>query len=568
MIEFPSMQAEEKRRVQMPPEGQSGDYYADRGRERGWMTWLEGMVDSRHWPSLRILFTGNLLMPILLLGASVLFSLIFALLLFTKITDHPMLQGLLLLGSTVTLFSLMLVLMRLRSQLLRPLSTLEQTVTQICQGEPVAHRGSEQPTGVLSGMARDIDSLNEELTDIYEDMEVRVARQTWRLAQKTTSLQVLYDVAAGINQSENLDELLLEYMTIFKRMVSARSATVHLVLQDDRVRQVGCIDQNGRVYNEQEMLPITLCQCGIALSPGDILCAHDARTCSRRNGRRMFGADEVERVSVPMWFHGDVLGFYHLYVDKPGIYDGREDVLDILNTIGSHLGMAVAKQRSDTEARRLSIVEERTSLAHELHDSLAQTLASLRFQVRMLEETMQDGGSSPKALYEAKRIHNGLDEAHDELRELINSFRAPLDQRGLVPALGKLVERFNQETGIAAFFQPDCLKTDLDTNQEMQALRIVQESLANIRKHAQAMTVRVLLRCRGPGTYLILVEDDGVGFEGAAPKGNPGEHIGLSIMEERARRIDGEFSIESEPGEGTRVELIIRSARGEANLLR
>ncbi|MCU7844202.1 MAG: histidine kinase [Candidatus Thiodiazotropha sp. (ex Monitilora ramsayi)] len=525
------------------------------------------MIDSRHWPSLRILFTGNLLVPILMLGISVLCCLVLAMLLVAEQGSRHLLQGLLFVGSLMALFSLLMLLMRLRSQLLHPLATLEQTVNQICQGEPVANREPQQ-TGVLSGMAKDIDSLNEELTDIYEDMEVRVARQTWRLAQKTTSLQVLYDVAAGINQSENLDELLLEYMGVFKRMVNARSATVHLVLEGDRVRQVGCIDLNGRLYNEQEMLPIKLCQCGIALSPGDILCAQDAGACSHRNSRHMFGSDEVERVSVPMWYHGDVLGFYHLYIDKPGIYDGREDVLDILNTIGSHLGMAVAKQRSDTEARRLSIVEERTSLAHELHDSLAQTLASLRFQVRMLEETLQDGQASEKLMFEAHRIHHGLDEAHDELRELINSFRAPLDQRGLVQALEKLVERFQQETGISAFFQPDCIKVDLDTTQEMQALRIVQESLANIRKHAKAHTVRILLRCRSPGNYLILVEDDGVGFEGTAPKGNPGEHIGLSIMEERARRIGGDFSIESEPGEGTRVELIIRSAKSEASLQR
>ena len=533
-----------------------------------WLTWLEGLIDRRHWPSLRILFTGNLLLPILFLGLSLLVSLVATLLLIGEPGGRSSLQVVLLLGVALALFSLLLVLIRLRSQLLRPLSSLEQTVNQVCQGEPVASKEVLEQNGVLSGMARDIDSLSEELTDIYEDMEVRVARQTLRLAQKTTSLQVLYDVAAGINQSENLDELLLEYMGVFKRMVNARSATVHLVLPDDKVRQVGCIDLEGRLYNEQELLPIKLCQCGIALSPGDILCGQDSQLCSRRNERRMFSTDEVERVSVPMWYHGDVLGFYHLYVDKPGIYDGREDVLDILNTIGSHLGMAVAKQRSDSEARRLSIVEERTSLAHELHDSLAQTLASLRFQVRMLEETLQGDPVSERAQQEARRIHNGLDEAHDELRELINSFRAPLDQRGLVPALGKLVERFNQETGISAFFQPDCLKTDLDTTQEMQALRIVQESLANIRKHANAHTIRVLLRCRGPGHYLILVEDDGVGFEGAAPKGNPGEHIGLSIMEERARRVGGELSIESEPGEGTRVELVIRNARSEASLQR
>jgi two-component system nitrate/nitrite sensor histidine kinase NarX len=533
-----------------------------------WLTWLESLIGRKHWPSLRILFTGNLLLPILFLGLSLVVSLVAIFILIGEPGGRSSLQVVLLLGVSMALFSLILVLIRLRSQLLRPLSSLEQTVTQVCQGEPVTSKKIFTQSGVLSGMARDIDSLSEELTDIYEDMEVRVARQTLRLAQKTTSLQVLYDVAAGINRSENLDELLLEYMEVFKRMVNARSATVHLVLPDDKVRQVGCIDLEGRLYNEQELLPIKLCQCGIALSPGDILCSQDAQVCYKRNGRPMFSADEVERVSVPMWYHGDVLGFYHLYVDKPGIYDGREDVLDILNAIGSHLGMAVAKQRSDSEARRLSIVEERTSLAHELHDSLAQTIASLRFQVRMLEETLQSEPASELARQEAGRIHNGLDEAHDELRELINSFRAPMDQRGLVTALSKLVERFNQETGISAFFQPDCLKTDLEPTQEMQALRIVQESLANIRKHAKAHTIRVLLRCRGPGQYLILVEDDGVGFEGAAPKGNPGEHIGLSIMEERARRVGGELSIESEPGEGTRVELLIRNAKSEASLLR
>lgn len=557
------MQVEEKplSMNKVPGNAGGGDPLRDK------LSWLEGLIDSKHWPSLRILFTGNLLLPILILGGSVLVSL------FTVLIMIGFLQGgrtslvVLVISSLLALLSLIMVLIRLRSQLLRPLSSLEQIVNQVCQGEPVASKGHEQ-TGVLSSMARDIDSLSEELTDIYEDMEVRVARQTARLAQKTTSLQVLYDVAVGINQSENLDELLLEYMGVFKRMVNARSATVHLVLPDDRVRQVGCIDQEGRLYNEQEVLPIRLCQCGIALSPGDILCSQDAKVCSRRNKRRMFSPEEVERVSVPMWYHGDVLGFYHLYVDRPGIYDGREDVLDILNTIGSHLGMAVAKQRSDLEAMRLSIVEERTSLAHELHDSLAQTLASLRFQVRMLEETLQNDPRSEKAHQEARRIHNGVDEAHDELRELINSFRAPFDQRGLVPALSKLVERFNQESGIPAFFQPDCLKTDLDTSQEMQALRIVQEALANIRKHASAHTVRVLLRCRGPGCYLILVEDDGVGFEGTVPQGNPGEHIGLSIMEERARRVGGELSIESEPGEGTRVELVIRNEKCEANLQR
>ena len=113
-------------------------------------------------------------------------------------------------------------------------------------------------------------------------------------------------------------------------------------------------------------------------------------------------------------------------------------------------------------------------------------------------------------------------------------------------------------------FQNDCRPFDLSAAAELQILRIVQESLANIRKHARAHTVRVLLTRHGADAYVLLVEDDGVGF--SAPRGSalPGEHIGLSIMEERARRIGAELRLESEPGEGTRVELVFTPDRRKA----
>ena len=301
------------------------------------------------------------------------------------------------------------------------------------------------------------------------------------------------------------------------------------------------------------MLPLDLCVCGTALSPGDILCEREERYCARKLSRNMFGVDEVELVSVPLDYHDEVLGLYHVFVRKPGI-SGREDIMELLQTIGSHLGMAVAKQRSDLEARRLSIVEERTALAHELHDSLAQTLASLRFQVRMLQDVLQSGDRDA-AGNDLLRISNGLDEAHTELRELLHGFRAPVDQRGLVSALEKLVERFEQESGVKGFFHKEGRDPVLSSAEEMQILRIAQESLANIRKHARAHTVRVLLSTRAEQGLSLLIEDDGVGFENAAKIGQPGEHIGLSIMEERARRLGGSLRIESEPGEGTRVEL-------------
>ena len=464
----------------------------------------------------------------------------------------PVSVGLLTLACLLALLGLLLAAFQLKRQLLKPLVTLEASVAQVSQGEPGATL-PDTDTGVLSGMVRDIDSISEELMELYEDMDSRIARHTTRLAQKTASLKILYDVAATINQEENLDALLVRFLRVLKEMVNGLAVSARVVQEDGRMRLAGTIGLDDRMRREEELLPLEICSCGVPLSPGDVLCTNGARCCVRELGHTMFGPDEVELVEVPLEYHGDTLGVYRIYVKRPGVTE-REDILELLETIGSHLGMAIAKQRSDQEALRLSILEERNALAHELHDSLAQTLASLRFQVRMLEDALEEDGACEVARRDLQRIRNGMDEAHTELRDLLTSFRTPVDGRGLAVALEKLVERFGAETGIATYFQQECQQVKLSSSEEMQMLRIVQEALANIRKHAGAHTVRVLLTCRG-GSYQLLVEDDGMGFEGGARDGHPGEHIGLSIMEERARRLGGELKIESEPGEGTRVEL-------------
>ncbi len=502
-------------------------------------------------PILRILLAAHLFVPFGILVLSITFSAVLSLSLFLGAGEA--LSGLFLLSGVLAIVAGIVGAERLHSQLLKPLVRLESSVADVCQGEPGASLPLEN-VGVLGAVMHDIDSLSGELTEVYEDMENRVDRQTRRLAQQTASLKILYDVAAGINQAGDLDSLLIHFLRVLKKLINGRAATVCLVTQEGQMQLVGSVDENDRVLDGKEQLPLRLCECGKALSDGDILCEKDTERCSHTLGRSMYGKDQIEVATVPLKYHDDELGVYRVYVKKPGI-SGREDLLDLLSTIGNHLGMAVAKHRSDEEARRLSIIEERTTLAHELHDSLAQTLVSLRFQVRMLEESLGQASISDSARLDLHRIRNGLDEAHTELRGLLNSFLAPVDQRGLGQAMEKLTQRFRQETGIPIFFQQDSHMINLIPGEEMQILRIVQECLANIRKHAGAHTVRVLLANQDSGGYLILVEDDGIGFDASVPKGSPGEHVGLSIMEERARRLGGELRIESEPDEGTRVEL-------------
>lgn len=200
--------------------------------------------------------------------------------------------------------------------------------------------------------------------------------------------------------------------------------------------------------------------------------------------------------------------------------------------------------------------KERARLSGELHDSLAQTLASVRMQVRLLDATLQRGDEE-RAWQELEKIQDGLEEADRELRELIEHFRAPVDEGGLAPALERAVERFRRACpDVRALLQTRWEGLELRDEEEFQLARVAQEALANVRKHARARTVRVLLagdaasgRCR------LLVEDDGVGFEAPAADAAGGGHIGLGLLRDRAARLGGRLQIESEPGEGTRVVL-------------
>ena len=199
------------------------------------------------------------------------------------------------------------------------------------------------------------------------------------------------------------------------------------------------------------------------------------------------------------------------------------------------------------------IMQERSLIANELHDSLAQTLASLRFQVRVLDETLQPI-SEFKSIRGIEQVENSLDEAYADLRELIAHCRTPINSQGLIQAVEKMLSRFRKETGIHVLLQKEW-DTELPPNIEMHIFRIVQEAMNNIRKHGNAHNVRLMFRCDSHGKHDVLVENDGLGFEPPTTDDHPGKHLGLTIMQERAAHIGGTLRIESDPEEGTRIEL-------------
>jgi two-component system nitrate/nitrite sensor histidine kinase NarX len=441
-------------------------------------------------------------------------------------------------------------------QLLAPLGQLRDWARRMRAGE-LGARLPVPPVGDFRRVAGDINDLGDALQRLSEQMDQEVSRHTDTLAQKTRSLQVLYDVAASINLFNDLDDLLTRFLHTLIDVVRAQAAAVRLLDKDGQMRLVASVGLSDQDLARQLLVPLDRSVWGAVVARDE---GGDA-PAPLAEGSSPIGPEGLHTISVPLRYHGKTLGVYNLFVDRLELAE-REDVRDLLTSIGRHLGMAIEKVRVDAQAQRLSIMQERNLLAHELHDSLAQTLASLRFQVRMLDDTLGVGDLA-QAHGELDRIRNGLEEANAELRGLLAHFRAPIDRRGLLPALEDLIGRFRRETGVVTFFQKECAHPDLPATQEMQVLRIVQEALANIRKHSQAHAVRILLRCDDEGHYHVMVEDDGIGIGEDVGGAESGEHIGLAILQERARRLGGTLTIESEPAEGTRVELNFTSARAQ-----
>lgn len=457
-----------------------------------------------------------------------------------------------LLGVVVTL--VVRVYRRTDAQLLMPLTHLREWAVAMRSGNREV-RLPEPDAGEFRELARDINTLSEELRRLNQEMDREVQKHTEALAHKTRSLQVLYDVAASINIFNDLDDLLTRFLHTLVDVVGARAATVRLLNEEGQMNLVASVGLSEQERQEEQVVPLDRSVWGTVVAEGDDPGAGRGGSASRPS----LGDEQLETLSVPLRYHGKTVGVYNLFVDGSDL-SGKDDIRDLLTSIGRHLGMAIEKVRVDHQAQRLSIMQERNLLARELHDSLAQTLASLRFQVRMLADTLgQD--KLEEARQEAQDIRDSLDEANTELRGLLAHFRGPMDKRGLLPALEDVVARFRRETGIVTFFQKECAQPSLPASLEIQVLRIVQEALANVRKHSQARAARILLRCDKQGNYHVMVEDDGIGMTQEALQGQPGEHLGLSILKERAARLGSELTIESEPVEGTRIELSFRHPR-------
>ncbi len=266
-------------------------------------------------------------------------------------------------------------------------------------------------------------------------------------------------------------------------------------------------------------------------------------------------------MSVPLRVRSEVIGYLTLDSRRGTAY-GRAEVA-LAQAFANQAAVAIQNARLFEQvragreqlqflSRRLVEVQEteRRHIARELHDEAGQALTSLMVGLRLLE---RDADSPDAVVARAAELKRMTDSVLENLHRLAMDLRpASLDHVGLVAALRQYIERFSRQSGPTLVAQFKAV--DFDEGERLPPLvettlyRIVQEALTNVVKHAQASHLDVLMKRRGE-RIVIIIEDDGVGFDFAATIQN--HHLGLLGMQERTEMLGGSLVVESSPGSGT-----------------
>lgn len=198
--------------------------------------------------------------------------------------------------------------------------------------------------------------------------------------------------------------------------------------------------------------------------------------------------------------------------------------------------------------RKLSVVEERNRIARDIHDGLGASLSGVIIQAEYLLTLTK---KEPELWKEVRELKTGAEEAIDEVRRALSMWR---DDFVLVPQLENMCTVFTSRHKIPVELKIVGQQKELAELQELGLFRILQECLTNIAKHAGAKKVDVNVAF-GEDLITLEIVDDGAGFD---PSKTPKNHYGLINMKERARKANGEVAIESAPGKGTRVKLLVK----------
>ncbi len=463
-------------------------------------------------------------------------------------------QALLMVLAVGSLFGIMYFLMR---WVIRPTEYVRTGLSAVREGK-LDTRLHLKGAREFEAIAADFNAMADRLQDLVENLAAKVKEKTEAVEEKNRNLSHLYEMTSFVTQQHSVDEMCEGFAARLMQHTPADACAVFLI---DRKRKIvelaASLDLPPAIFTWFSLNPLPLEAIEDSLR-GDVpLRITSSTPADFLPALRVQGQNHYRTAYI---FHvrsgTKDLGFFVLYFKLdtqllPQTYK-------LYESFGSHLGIAVDSLRLVEREQQYAVVQERNLMAQGLHDSIAQSLSFLNLQVQLLESGL---ATDDKELINTTvaQIKAGVQESYEDVRELLLNFRERVHTESFAEAIDTVIDRFEAQTKLPVKLTVTGPEAQLTDRQKIQVIFIMQEALANVRKHSKA--TQVLINIDNGREFKLSVIDNGIGIDEAILKKRSKRHVGLNIMNERAQRIDAQVTVGSVPPEvfasGTCVELVI-----------
>ncbi len=399
-------------------------------------------------------------------------------------------------------------------------------------------------------LAIGFNAMTEKINDLYSGLESKVKEKTLHLQERQNRLQALYDLSSFVSTEGNLEKLAKGFSE--RILILCKASAIAIRWTDEANRRYFLLsgaDLPASIINEEQCLISGDCYCGQSTSNTEI----QIITFNPREEfeRHCVKAGYKSLVTVPILFQKSLLGEIDIFYAQEYVIDVEQKSL--METLAHHLAGAMEALRIKALEKEAAISEERSLLARELHDSIAQSLAFLKIQVGMLRDEIIEPATT-KAKIILGELDEGLRESYSDVRELLLHFRTRTNSEDIEPAIKTTLQKFEHQSGIKTELFISGQGLPLRPDIQIQIMHILQEALSNVRKHSRATMVKVEVQ-ESP-LWIFKVIDDGMGFS-TSSNSVDSTHVGMSIMRERANKIGAQLDITSTSLHGTCISLAL-----------
>ncbi|MEH6469268.1 MAG: histidine kinase [Porticoccus sp.] len=420
----------------------------------------------------------------------------------------------------LSFLALLFIVMRADQNLVKPLKDLVRAAEHTSIGD-FSYRTYYEAVNEMGLLCSTFNDMSANLARHYRKLEDLVDEKTVQLQQSNQMLDFLYSTAQRLSEGTIDRQTLTETVTELKKLTGIPVLSLCLTNEASK-------DQYDLISPADDQHPCNLDDCV---------------SCFMRPGRKNLAQGEI---SFPIEDASDSFGFLYIKTENNRALQPWQQRL--IEAVVEHLSFAMALQYREGLSRRLMLFEERSIIARELHDSLAQSLSYMKMQVARISKLFDRNAPEEKVREGLDDLQQGLDAAYRHLRELLTTFRLKLDAPTLYLALKTTTDEFDKmNEDIKITLDYELGHCQLSPNEDIHVLQIIREAITNAVKHAQASHIE--LQCtHGDNNALIFkVVDNGIGIADNPYKDH---HYGLSTMQERADWVNGELDIGSSSVEG------------------